>query len=184
MNWEAIGAIGEIVGAGAVVLSLLYLAAQIRQNSRIVRGTSVQSIAHTIQAELRWSGDYGEIFVKMIEAPESLTKVEAFKLGEWMTAAMWARQNEYVQFRQKLIGEDVWHGCRGILKNMFSIPWVRRWWANFDRTAFTSEFIDLVSKVEAEVMAADQPFDYQAYVNNIDGSTQAAMNESTQAPRR
>ena len=35
MNWEAISAIGEIVGALAVVISLVYLAAQIRnQNIR------------------------------------------------------------------------------------------------------------------------------------------------------
>lgn len=36
MNWDAIGAIGEVVGALAVVISLVYLALQIRQNSRQV----------------------------------------------------------------------------------------------------------------------------------------------------
>ena len=35
MNWEAIGAIGEIAGAIAVVASLLYLATQIRMSNRI-----------------------------------------------------------------------------------------------------------------------------------------------------
>jgi hypothetical protein len=30
MNWEAIGAIGEILGAGAVIVTLVYLAVQIR----------------------------------------------------------------------------------------------------------------------------------------------------------
>ena len=34
MNWEAIAAVGEIVGATAVVVSLVYLAVQIRQNTR------------------------------------------------------------------------------------------------------------------------------------------------------
>ena len=34
MNWEIAGAIGEIVGAMAVVLSLVYLAAQIRVQTR------------------------------------------------------------------------------------------------------------------------------------------------------
>ena len=31
MNWDAIGAIGEIIGAIAVVSTLFYLAVQIRQ---------------------------------------------------------------------------------------------------------------------------------------------------------
>jgi hypothetical protein len=36
MNWEAIRSIAEIVGATAVVIFLIYLATQIRQNSRRV----------------------------------------------------------------------------------------------------------------------------------------------------
>ena len=35
MNWEALGAIGEIVGAVAVVVTLGYLAVQIRKNTRL-----------------------------------------------------------------------------------------------------------------------------------------------------
>lgn len=33
MNWEAVGAIGEVVGATGVVTTLIYLAYQIRQNT-------------------------------------------------------------------------------------------------------------------------------------------------------
>ena len=36
MNWEAIGVIGEICGALAVVASLFYLATQMRQNNRLL----------------------------------------------------------------------------------------------------------------------------------------------------
>lgn len=37
MNWEAIGLVGETVGALAVVVSLGYLALQVRQNSNMAR---------------------------------------------------------------------------------------------------------------------------------------------------
>lgn len=37
MNWDAIGAIGEILGAAAVVASLVYLASQIRISNRLSR---------------------------------------------------------------------------------------------------------------------------------------------------
>ncbi|NIP14230.1 MAG: hypothetical protein GWM88_05645 [Pseudomonadales bacterium] len=164
MNWEAIGAFGESLGAIAVVVSLLYLAAQIRQNSRIVKGTTVHSITQTIQSELRWSADFREMFVKVIESPESLSKDEAFALGEWMTAAMMARQNEFIQFKQSLIDDSTWHGCRGILKNMLAIPWVRTWWAEFDNSVFTPEFIALVGSVLEEGF----DFDYQDYLRGID----------------
>ena len=37
MNWEAIGAISEFVGATAVVLTLVYVAIQIKQNTATSR---------------------------------------------------------------------------------------------------------------------------------------------------
>ncbi len=44
MNWEAIGAIAELVRAIAVVASLLYLAIQVRQNAEVNRATAFQDI--------------------------------------------------------------------------------------------------------------------------------------------
>ena len=37
MNWDAVGAIGEVVGAVAVVITLLYVARQIHQASAQTR---------------------------------------------------------------------------------------------------------------------------------------------------
>jgi hypothetical protein len=51
VNWEAIGAIGEVVGALGVIATLVYLAAQIRQNSNVVRSATRQAIS-TAQTEL------------------------------------------------------------------------------------------------------------------------------------
>jgi len=45
MNWEAIGAIGEIIGAAAVLGSLIYLAVQIRQNTRSVEANTMQDLS-------------------------------------------------------------------------------------------------------------------------------------------
>lgn len=36
MSWDAIAAIGELLGAAAVLVTLIYLAAQIRQNTAAV----------------------------------------------------------------------------------------------------------------------------------------------------
>ena len=37
MNWIAVGAIAELIGAIAVVLTLFYLADQVRNNTRMAR---------------------------------------------------------------------------------------------------------------------------------------------------
>ena len=132
MNWEAIGAIGEIIGAIAVVVSVLYLAFQIRQNTQATQGATIQGVTDTIQRENRWSSDLGEVFLKAIESPDTISKVEAFQVGEWLTAAMSARQNEYLQYRRGLIDKEMWEASRGIIQTIMSIRFCRDWWNGWD----------------------------------------------------
>ena len=48
MDWDAIGAIGEIVGASAVLISLFYVGLQVRQNSKAIRGQTYESLSTTL----------------------------------------------------------------------------------------------------------------------------------------
>jgi len=43
MNWDAIGAVGEIVGAAAVVVSLIYLARQMRMSNKLARAEAFRT---------------------------------------------------------------------------------------------------------------------------------------------
>ncbi len=47
MNWEAIGAAGEILGALAVVASIVYLSSQIRSNTRATKASAGFEAAHS-----------------------------------------------------------------------------------------------------------------------------------------
>ncbi len=44
MDWEAISTIAEIVGAVGVIFSLIYLALQIRQNTRVARAETTKDL--------------------------------------------------------------------------------------------------------------------------------------------
>jgi hypothetical protein len=48
MNWEAISAIGQMVGAIAVVISLIYLTREVRNNARATRLASMRSLSEAI----------------------------------------------------------------------------------------------------------------------------------------
>lgn len=43
MNWEAVGAVAESTGAVAVIVTLIYLSLQMRQNSRLLKASLATS---------------------------------------------------------------------------------------------------------------------------------------------
>jgi len=53
VNWEAISAIGQMVGAIGVIISLIYLTREIRKNARSARRASVDAMN-------RWLGQLAQ----------------------------------------------------------------------------------------------------------------------------
>ena len=79
MTWEAAGAVGEIMGALAVFLTLAYLAIQIRQNTKAVRASawdSAVSAVMGIREKIVENSEVAEIFINGAKDPEKLSEVE------------------------------------------------------------------------------------------------------------
>ncbi len=134
MNWDAIGAIGEILGAIAVVATLIYLTVQLRQNSLQLRLGSSQTAA----------SNYSGRVIAVLSDPESLS---VFRKGLRSYSAL--TQDEQARFHATMLGfqtsfttnrelylEDV---ISESLFNAWADDWVRilkcpgagEWWAIF-----------------------------------------------------
>lgn len=98
MNWDAIGAVGEIVGAIAVVVSLLYLASQIRTSNRAVKQAASKEMMDEI---FSWYGQLGadlsisELWIRGCAKDNTLTKPEFFQFDILMQQALvvWERMS-------------------------------------------------------------------------------------------
>ena len=69
MNWEAIGAIGEVGGAFAVVVTLIYLARQIRESTQATRITAYHQATEqlwSVGAAVSTDPGLGEILAKTL----------------------------------------------------------------------------------------------------------------------
>src|SRR5262245_53856525 len=47
INWEALGAIANLLAAVGVIATLIYLSIQIRQNTKAVRSSSIQNLVQS-----------------------------------------------------------------------------------------------------------------------------------------
>ena len=105
MNWEAIGAIGEIVGAAGVIVTLAYLAAQIRHSNRVSEHASFKNIlALAISAFHEMSeGENGDVIMKGLRNYDELTGREKLVFDNvvhsWFTviaSALFSRDRDLV----------------------------------------------------------------------------------------
>jgi len=75
MNWEAISAVGEIVGATAVVVTLIYLAVQVRHGTKATQASNVQAATSLDQEFLLTVGAdpaTARLWAAFLTAPETL----------------------------------------------------------------------------------------------------------------
>ena len=91
MNWEAIGAVGEIIGAVAVFATLVYLALQIRQNTAMTN-TSIYESAMGGFIDLNqivlFNPHVAQAYMKGLSDPDSLTEEESFYCNMMLRAYM------------------------------------------------------------------------------------------------
>jgi len=87
MNWDAISAIGEVVGAVAVIVTLLFVARDIRQNSKSL---SMSALRDTTAQWNQWSdmiassGDLAKIVAKGNKAYADLSESEKLRYGAYI----------------------------------------------------------------------------------------------------
>ena len=61
MNWEALGAIAELLGAVSVLLTLIYLAIQVRENSKVQTINTYNSVVGGFSDLYSWAGTTKEL---------------------------------------------------------------------------------------------------------------------------
>jgi hypothetical protein len=150
VNWEAIGAIGEILGAMAVFFSLVYLALQVRQNSRYVQSQNINSQAEQLQkfAEIQAMpqvlSSLKMVYVNGETRPEFLdaTMIEAYILSGLSLA-----QAQYRHKAAGLISDMEWRPSERIMKMLMGPDYIRTWWTAHGHQIFDDDFASEVNRV-------------------------------------
>ncbi len=142
MNWEAIGSVGEAAGAIGVIVSLIYLAAQVRQNTRSVRGEMYESIVTAIVdlvEPLAQDARLALVFERALEDWESVTESDRSRLVYLLFSVFKLFENLHYQQTQGTLEPGLWAGWRRLILSYFAMPGVQRWWS-MRRGAFSEGF--------------------------------------------
>ena len=151
MNWGAIGAVSEIVGALAVVITLAYLAIQIRQNNDLLRSESRQALVSNDATALGINIDNIGVFAKYVAGTE-LSADEQLRMSFMFVLDLRNREFEYFQYKHGLLDEETWLAYRHVILINHSSVLGRKWWDEVGRGIVAPDFSSLVDEmlVDAE----------------------------------
>ena len=153
MNWEAVGAVAELLGAAGVIASLIYLARQIGQNSRIVEASTSQAVADAAQTRLlavAQSPSLAGALAKLVSGPTDLTPTEVTQLTHFRNAIFKGFENLFFQYRQGLVTESTWRSYEFVIRHQLQAAGVPDWWSR-SQQGFDSEFR---ARIEALLQAS------------------------------
>lgn len=148
LNWEAIGAGAELLGAIGVIGSLFYLASQIRRNSESVEAATALSISEATQQRLLVPAQSPELAAALTRAfnREALSETEQAQVGFFTRASLRGIENAFVQHQRGMISREVFCAYLALLETNLRLGVVSSWWAN-ERKTFEPEYRRLVDQL-------------------------------------
>lgn len=133
----------ELAAASGVILSLVFVGLQIRQNTAVARGQVRQELAALNQEFLSHltNEDLSEIWIRAWETPnEPLDRTEALRANVMMTMTLRRIENVYLQFSEGLIDESALVSYGFQRTHMFASSRFRNLWAE-QRPGFDPGFV-------------------------------------------
>lgn len=149
MNWTMLGAVGEILGAIAVVLSLVYLARQVRDGAleqARARWLEVNREVTTYSDSIAHDGEWADIVFRGWHDRDALTPVEVlrFNAGHLKLFSNW----EAVFHYSREGGVHDW-GAEAFLRrmeDMVGLPGLQAYWKG-RRHWYTEDFASQVDRL-------------------------------------
>ena len=130
MNWDAIGAVGELIGAVAVIFSLIYVARQVRDGSNQIRLNTTSNMMALTQdsfSVIYNSQANQDIWHTGVHSPNDLTESQHRQFIMYMDRVFYAHQLCVTHYDAGVIEEDVFQMQNGYLKGLSQTPGGRKW---------------------------------------------------------
>ena len=149
MNWDAVGAVGEIVGALAVFITLVYLARQIQQNTRAVNSAALDSTINTIsiaRQSIYENDDVARVYLKGTASPDELDDLERLKFRLLIHNMLLSQSNIFSQTKLSELPVSEWQAQSTVIQRVVGSPGGAWFWGEFAHE-FDAEFRAEVDRI-------------------------------------
>jgi hypothetical protein len=160
MNWDAVSGTAEIIGALAIVISLIYVAVQVRHSSELIDQNNQLSRANTWHAQCAL---YNEVFSQLATDPaladiyeralkgDDLDGAEGVRFCAFVNTFLAYLEDTHVQSKSQLLSEELKGGsvlnmAEPYVKKLMRPEPVRKWWREDAASLYTLEFYQSITE--------------------------------------
>lgn len=131
MNWDAIGSIGEIVGATAVVISVGYLAIQIRKQTQESRLSATRELAthyQDIMNTLIVNDGLAEIYLRGVQDYMSLLDADRLRVALIFQKTIRLMELQLIHIQKSGVDDSYFISTNLGFEEFMTFPGVQTWW--------------------------------------------------------
>ena len=147
MNLSSIADVADLLAALGVIVSLIYVGYQLKETRKAGRAATAQARTDLgVQLiSARWTTDIANLLATSVDDPNSLSKVDNFKLKGFFTAHVRHCMNMYYQQREGFL-DDYW--SYGVAR--VTVYWIKNYplmeseWSSIQKT-LPPEFVDFIN---------------------------------------
>ncbi len=149
MNWDAIGAVGEIIGAAAVVISLAYLALQIRTQNRESRIAAAHEILEAFRnVSIPFQDESNAtVMLNAMKDFNSLEEVDRVRTIAMVTPMFRVWEEAFYQHQRGRLENAMWISMSIQYSDFMAVATFEKVWA-LRRHVFSEQFRAYVDNID------------------------------------
>jgi hypothetical protein len=151
MNWEMLAAIGQLAAVIVGIPSLIYLALQIRAQTKERRQAAVHALTEQwgdVAAAVHNSAETAAIYLRGLDSFSDLDPVSKLRFSAFFHRLLNVFEGMYFSHCQGMLADSSWAAVERTLGDMIAYPGLQQWW-DTRRHWHTEEFSRAVDAIIA-----------------------------------
>ncbi len=148
MNWDMINAVGQMLGAVGVIISIIYLAAQIRNQSKESQHAAMNALTthwSDLNRSLVESPDLAALWLRALQSFDELDGASKLRVGAHLGRFLRVSDSLYLGVLDGTLDQRLWRGYERTLADIAAYPGFQTWWAT-RKHWHTDEFCALIDR--------------------------------------
>ena len=145
--------IGELVAAAALIVSLVYLAVQVKLSTAATKATASQSFVDTtavLVGGINQSANLGDILFRGSTGLDSLSGGETIQFSAFHDCSFISYESNFFLSQQGILDNRLWNTYQHALVNLLHHKGVLEWWEARSHM-YAPEFVEHVKRLRDDM---------------------------------